>query len=92
MPSCFVDFGRWFGGLLVFGMCAAFSGLALIPCYFAFLWIEYATSTMWAVASTPFLYGVWGWCYCLLCVAYKWAIFYRPHEGEFPLFSLPTIG
>jgi non-ribosomal peptide synthetase-like protein len=92
MPSWFVDIGRWAGGVLVFAMCAAFSGLALIPCYFLFLRIEQQSSTMWAVFSLPFLYGVWGWCYCLLCIVYKHAIFYRPRQGEYPLFSWPTVG
>src|ERR1043165_3039096 len=92
MPAWFVDLGRWAGGVVVFAMCAAFSGVALIPCYYAFVWIQYLTSTLWAVASIPFLYGVWGWCYVALCVAYKWIIFYRPKEGEYPLFSWPTVG
>lgn len=92
MPAWFVDLGRWAGGIVVFSLCAAFSGLALLPCYALFVEIMEATSTMWAVASVPFLYGVWGWSYCLLCVVYKRAIFYRPREGEYPLFSWPTAG
>ena len=92
MPLWLVNFGRWAGGVIVFSLCAAFSGIALIPCWFAFVWIQYWTSTMWAVASVPFLYGVWGWGYVLLCVAYKWLIWYRPREGEYPLFSWPTVG
>jgi non-ribosomal peptide synthetase-like protein len=92
MPAWFVDFGRYAGGVLVFAMCAAFSAVALIPCYYLFLAIQEHTSTFWAVLSTPFLYGVWGWSYCALCVAYKWLIFYRPREGEWPLFSWPTVG
>lgn len=92
MPAWFVDFGRWAGGLLVFAMCAVFSGIALLPCALLFEAVLERTSMMWAVASVPLLYGVWGWCYCLLCVVYKHAIFYRPREGEFPLFSWPTIG
>jgi hypothetical protein len=92
MPEWFVDFGRWAGGVVVFALCAAFSVLALIPCWFAYRAIEGATSTMWAVASMPFLYGLWGWSYCLLCVVYKQLIFYRPREGEYPLFSFPTVG
>ena len=92
MPAWLVDAGRWVGGLLVFGMCAVLSGAALLPCWFAFVWIQYWTSTMWAVASIPLLYGVWGWSYALLCVAYKRLIFYRPREGEYPLFSWPTVG
>jgi non-ribosomal peptide synthetase-like protein len=47
---------------------------------------------MWAVASTPFLYGVWGWSYCALCVIYKRLVFYRPREGEWSLFSWPVVG
>ncbi len=92
MPAWFVDFGRWAGGLLVFVMCAVFSGLALYPCYIAFLWIEHWTSTDVAIMSTPLLYGVWGWGYVLLCVAYKHLIFYKPKDGEYPLFSWPTVG
>jgi non-ribosomal peptide synthetase-like protein len=92
MPSWLIDIGRWLSGFVVFGMCALFSGIALLPCWFAFIWIQDATSTMWAVASTPFLYGVWGWCYALLCVVYKRAIFYRPREGEWSLFSWAVVG
>lgn len=92
MPMWFVDLGRWVGGLLVFAMCAVLSGVALYPPYVAFLWIERFTSTVWAVMSMPLLYGLWGWCYVLLCVAYKNVIFYRPREGEYPLFSWPTVG
>src|SRR5688500_11820277 len=92
MPSWFIDFGRWFGGLLVFAMCAAFSSAALVPCWFLFVELQERTSTFWAVLSAPFLYFVWGWTYCLLCVVYKNLIFYRPREGEYPLFSWPTVG
>lgn len=92
MPMWFVDIGRWLGGLLVFCMCALFSGVALYPAYAGFLWIEQNTSTTWAVLAIPLLYGVWGWGYVLLCVAYKHLIFYRPREGEYPVFSWPTVG
>jgi non-ribosomal peptide synthetase-like protein len=91
MPPWFVDIGRWVGGLLVFGMCAAFTSAALVPCWFAFVTLHQRTSTLWAVLSVPFLYGVWGWGYCLLCVIYK-NLCYRPREGEYPLFSWPTVG
>jgi hypothetical protein len=92
MPMWFVDFGRWVGGLLVFVMCAVFSAVALYPAYIAFQWIEHWTSSMWAVLSLPLLYGVWGWGYVALCIIYKNVILYRPREGEFPLFSWPTVG
>ena len=92
MPLWVVDVGRWLGGIVVFGLCATFSGLALIPCYELFVRIEAATSMRWAIASIPFLYFVWGWGYVLLCVAYKWLIFYRPREGEWPLFSFAVVG
>lgn len=92
MPTWLVDFGRWFGGLLVFAMCAALSAAALIPCALLFMEIEARTSTLWAVVSVPFLYGLWGALYCMLCVLYKRLIRYRPRAGEHPLFSAPTIG
>lgn len=92
MPAWFVDLGRWVGGLLIFSMCAAFSSLALIPCWVLFVALQELSSTFWAVLSVPFLYGVWGFGYCLLCVLYKQLIFYRPREGEWPLFSWPVVG
>jgi len=92
VPSWFVDVGRYVGGFLVWVLCAVFSGVALIPCYFAFVAIMESTSTLWAVTSTPLLYGLWGGGYCLLCVIYKRAIFYSPREGEWPLFSFAVIG
>jgi acetyltransferase-like isoleucine patch superfamily enzyme len=92
MPGWFVDLGRYVGGIVVFSLCALFSGIALIPCYFLFLAIEERTSTMWAVASVPFLYGIWGWTFLLLTVLYKRVIFYKPKQGEWPLFSWSVVG
>ena len=92
MPAWFVDFGRVVGGLLVFGLCAAFSSVALVPCYWLFQAIEQHSNMMWSVLSVPFLYGVWGWTYCLCCVIYKWLVFYHPKEGEWALFSWSVVG
>lgn len=92
MPAWFVDLGRIVGGLLVFALCALFSAVGLAPCYWIFLQIEQATSVMWAVLSTPFLYFVWGWTYCLCCVIYKQVVFYHPKEGEWTLFSWSVVG
>jgi non-ribosomal peptide synthetase-like protein len=92
MPGWFVDVGRYLGGVVVFGLCALLSAIALIPCYHLFVFIEAHTSTFWAVLSTPFLYGVWGATFLLLTVIYKRVVFYRPKEGEWPLFSWSVVG
>ena len=91
MPVWFVNFGRYVGGLLVFSLCAALSGTALLPCRALFLIVEQNAGPTWAVFSVPFLYGVWGWCYCAQVVVFKRLVFH-PKEGEAPLFSAATIG
>jgi non-ribosomal peptide synthetase-like protein len=92
MPAWFVELGRAVGGLFVFGLCAAFSAVALWPCWFLFGLVQDHFSTMWAVLTTPFLYFVWGTTYCLCCILYKLLIFYHPKEREFPLFSWAVVG
>lgn len=92
MPAWFVALGRLLSGPVVFALCAAFSSVALLPCWYLYVLIEQQASVMWAVLSVPFLYFIWGWGYCALCVVYKWGIFYHPKEGEWPLFSWYVVG
>jgi acetyltransferase-like isoleucine patch superfamily enzyme len=99
MPGWFVDLGRHLGGIVVFSLCALFSAVALVPCYYAYVWIVYLAEThtqippsLAGLLSVPFLYGVWGWGFLVLTIIYKRVIFYRPKEGGWPLFSWPVIG
>ena len=92
MPGWFITFGRYAGGVLVFSMVALCSAVALVPCYFIYSAVDGRLGAPWALLSCPFLYGVWGWTYCLGCVLYKRAIFYRAREGEWTLFSWPVVG
>jgi acetyltransferase-like isoleucine patch superfamily enzyme len=91
MPGWFIDVGRYVGGLLVFALAATFSGLALVPAYLLFQLITAHAGQLWAVASVPLLYGVWGWCLCLCIILYKRLTFYTVREGSFELFSFPII-
>jgi non-ribosomal peptide synthetase-like protein len=91
MPGWFIDLGRYLGGVLIFSMCAALAGLALMPCWWLYGWIAEQLAPPWSLMAIPFLYGVWGWTYCALVVAYKWAIFYRPRPGQWPLFSIHVV-
>lgn len=92
MPAWFVDLGRVVGGLLVFALCAAFSAVGLIPCYFAFTAVQEHHGPLLALMSVPFLYFVWGVTYCVCCVLFKLVMFYHPKEGEWPLFSWSVVG
>jgi non-ribosomal peptide synthetase-like protein len=91
MPGWFVDLGRYVGALLVFGLAATFSALALVPCVGFFELIDGRYGRLAAICSVPFLYGVWGWGVCLCIILYKRLIFYTAREGEFSLFSPPVI-
>ena len=92
MPGWFIDFGRYAGGLVVFGLCALLSSVALVPCVYLFSALQAATSTTWAVLLVPFLYGVWGTCLCALCVLMKTLLRYHPKRGEWELFSFAGVG
>src|SRR5688572_2202620 len=92
MPAFVVDLSRVIGGLLVFALCATFSSVGLVPCYYLYQLVEQHTDGFWALLSVPFLYFVWGCTYCACCVVYKFLIFYHPKEGEWRLFSWPVVG
>jgi non-ribosomal peptide synthetase-like protein len=77
---------------IIFSLCAAFSAVGLIPCWFAYHAVNDAFGGFWALMSTPFLYFVWGCTYCACAVLFKLVMFYRPREGRFALFSWPTVG
>lgn len=92
MLGWLLDLGRVVGGLVVFALCALFSSVALVPCYFLFSAIQDGSSTFFAVLSVPFLYFVWGWTYCFCCVVLKLLMWYHPKEGEWTLFSWAVVG
>jgi non-ribosomal peptide synthetase-like protein len=92
MPEWFIALGRSVGGLAVFGLCATLSALALVPCWYVHQAIAASVGSLAATMSLPFLYLLWGICYCALCVFYKVLIRYNPREGEWPIFSWPVVG
>jgi non-ribosomal peptide synthetase-like protein len=91
MPGWFIDVGRYVGALLVFSLCALFSGLALMPVWWAYGFLSTQLEMPWLMVSIPFLYGLWGLGLCILIVAFKWGTLYRPRAGEWALFSFHVI-
>ena len=92
MPGWFIALGRSIGGLVVFGLCATLAAIALVPCWYVHHAIDAAFGSLPATMSLPFLYLLWGFGYCALCVFYKILIRYNPREGEWPIFSWPVLG
>jgi non-ribosomal peptide synthetase-like protein len=90
MPMWLIMFGynAGAGALVVF--TAALAGLALIPPYELFVLVEQHVGMMWAVASLPLLYIVWGVDFCLLVVVVRYAFFLKAREGDHNLFSFMT--
>ena len=86
-----VDLGRYIGGLLVLSIAALFSGIALIPPYLLFAFVDERYGRLWAVATTPFGYVLWGFGLCLLIIAYKRLTFYKLREGSFHIYTCPII-
>lgn len=86
-----VDLGRYVGGLLVLSLAALFSGVALIPPYLLFTLVDERYGRLFAVASAPFGYVLWGFGLCFLIVAYKRLTFYKLREGTFHIYTYPII-
>lgn len=86
-----IDLGRYVGGLLVMSLAALFSGLALIPPYFLFVFVDERFGRLAAIATAPFGYLLWGFGLCFLIVAYKRLTFYKLREGTFHIYTYPII-
>lgn len=92
MPGFIIDGARLLVVPIIFSLCAAFSAVGLIPCWFAYHELQAAFGDFVAFLSVPFLYFVWGVTYCACAVVFKLLLFYHPKEGRFGLFTWPTVG
>ena len=92
MSGVLVAVGRWGSVFATWFLCATFSAVGLVPCWYLFHALQAATSDFAAFLSLPFLYFVWGTTYCLCCVVFKIALLYHPKEGSWPLFNFKSIG
>ncbi len=92
MPAFVVELGRLVAVPIVFSLCAAFSAVGLVPCWYLYHAVDGAFGCFVAFLSTPFLYFVWGVTYCACAVVFKLLMMYHPKAGRFGLFTWPVVG
>lgn len=90
MPMWMIMLGYKVGSLGLITLTTMLTNLALIPCWQLYTLVEANFGTMWAVASVPALYVVWGTLFCLEIIVFKKVFFLKEREGEHNLFSFMT--
>ena len=91
LSGAVVDIGRYVGSLFVFVLAASFSAAGLVPCVMIYDVVDTAFGRLPAVATVPFLYGLWGFIYVVLLVGWKRVLWPRLVPGKVPLFSFRSV-